>query len=102
MNKFFNHSVEKATVGFFKKIKYGNLKVSFPSGKFLNFKGRNQGIEADIKLNNFFFEGYETDLFQEFPKGQFSIIQEDVRYDSEGNIIKGGVLDNRFLPPIDL
>ncbi len=30
------------------------------------------------------------------------IIQEDVRYDSEGNIIKGDVLDHQFLPPIDL
>lgn len=57
VNNFFNHSAEKAADRFFKKIKYGNLKVTFPSGKFLHFKGSNQGIEAGIKLNNFLFMG---------------------------------------------
>ena len=53
INNFFHHSVEKVTDGFFKRIKNGNLKVSFPSGKIVHFKGSNQGVDADIKLNNF-------------------------------------------------
>ena len=57
LNNFFQHSAEKVADQFFKKIKYGNLKVLLPSGKFLYFKGKNQGIEADIKLNNFLLAG---------------------------------------------
>ena len=53
INNFFHYSVEKVTDRFFKRIKYGNLKVSFPSGKIVHFKGSNQGINADIELNNF-------------------------------------------------
>ena len=53
INNFFHHSVEKVTARFFKRIKNGNLKVSFPSGKIVYFKGSNQGVNADIKLNNF-------------------------------------------------
>ena len=53
INNFFHHSVEKVTDRFFKRIKNGNLKVSFPSGKIVHFKGSNQGVDADIKLNNF-------------------------------------------------
>ena len=53
INNFFHHSVEKVTDGFFKRIKNGNLKVSFPSGKIVHFKGSNQGVNANIKLNNF-------------------------------------------------
>ena len=52
-NNFFNHSVEKVSARFFKRIKNGNLKVSFPSDKIVHFKGSNQGVNADIKLNNF-------------------------------------------------
>ena len=53
INNFFHHSVEKITDKFFKRIKYGNLKVVFPSGKIVHFQGSNQGVNADIKLNNF-------------------------------------------------
>ena len=53
INNFFNDSIEKVTDKFFKKIKFGNLKVSFPSGKIVHFRGSNQGVNADIKLNNF-------------------------------------------------
>ena len=53
INNFFHHSVEKVTDRFFKRIKNGNLKVSFPSDKIVHFKGSNQGVNADIKLNNF-------------------------------------------------
>ena len=53
INNFFQHSVEKVTDRFFKRIKNGNIKVSFPSGKIVHFKGSNQGVDADIKLNNF-------------------------------------------------
>ena len=53
LNNFFHSSAEKTTNHFFKRIKYGNLKVIFPSGKIAYFKGSNLGIEADIKLSNF-------------------------------------------------
>jgi len=53
LNNFFHNSAEKVTNQFFKRIKYGSLKVFFPSGKIVYFKGSNLGIEADIKLSNF-------------------------------------------------
>ena len=53
LNKFFNQSFEKVAEKFFRRIQYGNLRVSFPSGEIFCFKGKNQGIDADIKLNNF-------------------------------------------------
>ena len=53
LNKFFHQSFEKVAEKFFRKIQYGNLRVSFPSGEIFCFKGKNQGINADIKLNNF-------------------------------------------------
>ena len=53
----FNFSAEKVANSFFQKIKYGNLSVSFPSGKIIHFRGKNHGVEADLKLNNFSMVG---------------------------------------------
>ena len=39
-NKIFNMSLEKIAMNFFKKIKFGNLKVHFPSGKIKQFIGK--------------------------------------------------------------
>ena len=50
---FFNKSAEKIANNFFNKIKYGNLKVFFPSGKVKTYYGNTQGVNVDIKLNNF-------------------------------------------------
>ena len=50
---FFNKSAEKIANNFFNKIKYGNLKVFFPSGKVKTYYGNKQGVNVDIKLNNF-------------------------------------------------
>ena len=52
-NQIFFNSVEKIAYKIFKKTKYGNLKVSFPSDRVEYFKGTVQGMEADIKLKNF-------------------------------------------------
>ena len=52
-NKFYDNSIETITNNIFNKTKYGNLKVIFPSGKIKYFKGDNQDIKADIKLNNY-------------------------------------------------
>tara|TARA_Y100000590_G_scaffold191509_1_gene217853 strand:+ start:664 stop:1857 length:1194 start_codon:yes stop_codon:yes gene_type:complete len=56
-NKIFNMSLEKIAMNFFKKIKFGNLKVHFPSGKIKQFIGSEKGVDADIKLNNFALVG---------------------------------------------
>ncbi len=56
-NKIFNMSLEKIAMNFFKKIKFGNLKVHFPSGKIKQFIGSEKGVNADIKLNNFSLVG---------------------------------------------
>tara|TARA_Y100000590_G_scaffold194337_1_gene220816 strand:- start:89 stop:1282 length:1194 start_codon:yes stop_codon:yes gene_type:complete len=52
-NNFLNLSIEKFAINFFNKTKYGNLFVEFPSKNILNFKGTNDGVDAEIKLNNF-------------------------------------------------
>ena len=41
----------------FEKIKYGNLRVIFPSSKIVNFNGNNSGVYADITLLNFLVIG---------------------------------------------
>ena len=54
LSNVYSQSFEKIVDNFFRKVEYGNIKISFPSNKILNFNGNNQGIYADIKLNNFF------------------------------------------------
>ena len=53
MNNFFSSSLEKIAYTIFEKIKYGNLRVIFPSSKIVNFNGNNSGVYADITLLNF-------------------------------------------------
>ena len=53
INKFFSHSIEKVAEKIFQKTLYGNLTVSFPSGKINNYKGSEKGIQADLRLKNF-------------------------------------------------
>ena len=53
INKFFSHSIEKVAEKIFQKTLYGNLTVSFPSGKIKNYKGSEKGIQADLRLKNF-------------------------------------------------
>ena len=77
LNNFFHSSAEKAANQFFKRIRYGNLKVFFPSGKNVYFKGSNLGIEADIKLNNFLMVGKilrkgEVGFAESYMNGDFS------------------------------
>jgi len=77
LNNFFHSSAEKAANQFFKRIRYGNLKVFFPSGKNTYFKGSNLGIEADIKLNNFLMVGKilqkgEVGFAESYMNGDFS------------------------------
>ena len=53
INKFFSHSIEKVAEKIFQKTLYGNLTVSFPSGKINYYKGSEKGIQADLRLKNF-------------------------------------------------
>ena len=53
INKIYDNSLEKILKNIFNKINYGNLKVTFPSGKIENFRGINNKFNADITLNNF-------------------------------------------------
>ena len=57
MNNFFSSSLEKIAYTIFEKIKYGNLRVIFPSSKIVNFNGNNSGVYADITLLNFLVIG---------------------------------------------
>ncbi len=77
LNNFFNNYTEKATNQFFKRIKFGTLKVFFPSGKIVYFKAKNLGIKADIKLNNFLMVGKllrkgEVGFAESYMNGDFS------------------------------
>ena len=53
IDKIFNNSAEKLLHSFFGKVQYGQLDVIFPSGKKKEFLGNEQGIKANIQLNNF-------------------------------------------------
>ena len=53
INKIFNHSAEKLLYKFFKKIHYGKLDVTFPSGRKAEFFANRKGVKTDIRLNNF-------------------------------------------------
>ena len=53
LNNVLNLSIEKFAINFFNKTTFGNLFVEFPSKNVLIFKGKKEGINADIKLKNF-------------------------------------------------
>ena len=51
-------SVEKLLNNFLSKINFGSLEVTFPSGSKKIFNGKEQGLSADIKINNYSFLKY--------------------------------------------
>ena len=51
-------SVEKLLNNFLSKINFGSLEVIFPSGNKKIFNGKEQGLSADIKINNYSFLKY--------------------------------------------
>ena len=53
ISNYFDHSIEKLAHSFLSKIKYGKIKVIFPSNKVYFFQGNEKGYAADIKLNNY-------------------------------------------------
>ena len=57
LNNLFSSSLEKIAYTIFEKIKFGNLRVIFPSKKIINFNGKNSGVCADINLHNFLVIG---------------------------------------------
>ena len=77
LSNVYSQSFEKIVDNFFRKVEYGNIKISFPSNKILNFNGNNQGIYADIKLNNFFvfrkiFQKGAVGFAESYMDGDFS------------------------------
>ena len=50
---YFDSSIEKLAYNFLSQIKYGKIKVIFPSNKVQIFQGIEQGYEANIQLNNY-------------------------------------------------
>ena len=61
MNFFINNfdkTLEKLLINFLSKIKYGNLKVEFPSKKIEMFSGIDDGTNATIKIHNYNFLSY--------------------------------------------
>ena len=53
MKFFFDSSIEKLTDNLFKKTKIGELKVIFPSNNKRIYKGKFEGPNAEISLNNY-------------------------------------------------
>ncbi len=51
-NSKLQQSFEILTQKFLSKIKYGELKVKFPSGAIKTFKGNNKHYTADLTINN--------------------------------------------------
>ncbi len=49
---------EKVLINFLNKIKYGNLKVKFPSGEIKNFNGKEADVSASIEIHNYKFLSY--------------------------------------------
>ena len=52
-NYYFNNSIEQISNTFLSKIQHGKLNVNFPSGRKIKYNGNNEGLNADIKLNNY-------------------------------------------------
>ena len=50
---YLENSLEKLAEAFLSKNKFGELKVSFPSGKIHKYKAEFKGYKADIKFNNY-------------------------------------------------
>ena len=54
-NTTFHQPFELITQKFLSKIKYGELKVKFPSGTIKTFKGKDNSYTADLTINNYKF-----------------------------------------------
>ena len=54
-NTKFQQPFEIVTQKFLSKIKYGELKVKFPSGSIKTFKGNDNNYKADLTINNYKF-----------------------------------------------
>jgi len=50
---YFSSSIEQLSHTFLSKIEYGKLNVKFPSGSEIEYNSNNEGLNADIKLNNY-------------------------------------------------
>ena len=50
---YFSSSIEQLSNTFLSKIQYGKLNVKFPSGNEIEYNSNNEGLNADIKLNNY-------------------------------------------------
>ena len=50
-----NKTLEKLLINFLSKIKYGNLRVEFPSGEKKNFGGIDDSLSASIQIHNYNF-----------------------------------------------
>ncbi len=53
LNFLLNNPVEKFADGLLKKTSLGSIKVKYPSGKIVSYKGNHKGPSAEITLNNF-------------------------------------------------
>ncbi len=58
LKKNFDKTLENVLNNFLSKIKYGNLKVKFPSGVIKNFSGLNEGLSASITIHDYNFLQY--------------------------------------------
>ena len=82
IDKIFNNSAEKLLHSFFGKVQYGQLDVIFPSGKKKEFLGNEQGIKANIQLNNFLL------LKKLFNKGSLGFAESYMDGDFSTNNLK--------------
>tara|TARA_Y100000590_G_C15746547_1_gene1022261 strand:+ start:7549 stop:8739 length:1191 start_codon:yes stop_codon:yes gene_type:complete len=53
LSNFFSISLENFVNKIFDQTQYGSLLVYFPSGQLKIYKGNKEGVNADIKFNNF-------------------------------------------------
>ena len=58
LKKNFDKTLENVLNNFLSKIKYGNLKVKFPSGVIKDFSGLNEGLSASITIHDYNFLQY--------------------------------------------
>ena len=55
VNNKFQQSLESMVQKFLSKLQFGELSVTFPSGKEIKFQGEHNGQKADIVINNYKF-----------------------------------------------